>query len=299
MKAFYFLAVMFFYNTVCRSQSIIAGQHSVSDSLVNIVPDTLLNQHQYQQDINNYSLDINSDCIIDFELHIFLFGSPNSTHFKNYILPKNKNQISLGIIDSCYGNSIISACNSLKKTQMARVYNDNELIDGNSNWTDTAILFTYYDAQNQPIDSLGNPCKECFGNAFVDSLPHYLGVKVFTDYDTLYGWIKLEDVDSYKFTLDEYACNIGHTTCNTGIDNIETGGILKVIFPNPTTDKLFVTFNSNETSKIIFYDLTSKKIMEREFINSIELDFVGLAKGFYLYELISEHFYSVGKIIKN
>jgi hypothetical protein len=57
------------------------------------------------------------------------------------------------------------------------------------------------------------------------------------------------------------------------------------IFPNPVTDKLNVTLNSNDLSEIILYDITSRKLLQQTFSNAVTLNTSHLSKGIYIYEV--------------
>lgn len=73
-----------------------------------------------------------------------------------------------------------------------------------------------------------------------------------------------------------------------------------LISPNPFTDKLSVTVNTNELSEFILYDMTGRKMMNMNFTNSLTLNTEQLAKGLYTYELrIKNGMSQKGKIVKD
>ena len=57
------------------------------------------------------------------------------------------------------------------------------------------------------------------------------------------------------------------------------------IFPNPFTDKLTVNSNSSLKLELIIYDLFARKMIQREFTNSISINTEQLSKGIYFFEL--------------
>lgn len=72
------------------------------------------------------------------------------------------------------------------------------------------------------------------------------------------------------------------------------------LFPNPFTDKINFTINNNEHSEVIIYDITSRKILQQKFINSVSLNTEQLAKGLYLYEVRSkDSSCKKGKVVKD
>ncbi|MEO5572248.1 MAG: T9SS type A sorting domain-containing protein, partial [Bacteroidia bacterium] len=58
-----------------------------------------------------------------------------------------------------------------------------------------------------------------------------------------------------------------------------------ILFPNPFSDKLNITVKGNQPAEIIFYDITSRKIFNQTFTNSITINTGQIAKGIYIYEV--------------
>jgi hypothetical protein len=84
----------------------------------------------------------------------------------------------------------------------------------------------------------------------------------------------------------------------SAIKNILADNYLN-IYPNPLFDKLNVTLNNNEPSEIILYDIASRKLLQRKFINSVSLNTEQLAKGIYLYEVRNKNgVIKKGKVVK-
>jgi hypothetical protein len=72
------------------------------------------------------------------------------------------------------------------------------------------------------------------------------------------------------------------------------------IYPNPVTDKLNISIQNNESSEIIIYDISSKKLLQQTFANSTSLNTERLAKGIYLYEVRNKNgLIKKGKIVKD
>lgn len=68
------------------------------------------------------------------------------------------------------------------------------------------------------------------------------------------------------------------------------------IFPNPFSDKIYV--QSDGYTLITIYDLSSRKVFERQFVNNSTFDLSELASGLYVYEINRHGTMSVGKLIK-
>jgi N-acetylneuraminic acid mutarotase len=71
----------------------------------------------------------------------------------------------------------------------------------------------------------------------------------------------------------------------TNIQEISNYNFSVDIFPNPVTDKLNVSLNSNDLSEIILYDITSRKLLQQTFTNAVTLNISHLSKGIYIYEV--------------
>ena len=68
------------------------------------------------------------------------------------------------------------------------------------------------------------------------------------------------------------------------------------LFPNPFSDRIHV--KSKGLSEIKVYDMTSRNILQEEFINSISLYTGELMSGLYVYELYNGRTIKKGKLIK-
>ena len=72
------------------------------------------------------------------------------------------------------------------------------------------------------------------------------------------------------------------------------------MYPNPFRDKLNIDAWNNQSMEIILRDITSRKILQQEFTNSLSLNTEQIAKGIYIYEVQSkEGLYKKGKVVKD
>jgi hypothetical protein len=88
------------------------------------------------------------------------------------------------------------------------------------------------------------------------------------------------------------------TICSVGIDELSLKNNNIVVFPNPTTDKLTITTNTNSLSEIILYDIASRKLLQQKFTGSVTLNTAQLARGIYIYEVRSKEGVEKGKVVK-
>ncbi len=91
------------------------------------------------------------------------------------------------------------------------------------------------------------------------------------------------------------------STANTiGINEFFAGNTLTQISPNPFSNEIKVSNSLNKSCEIIIYDITSRKIVQKKFINEITINTSQLGKGIYLFEVkYNNVILSNGKIIKD
>jgi hypothetical protein len=85
----------------------------------------------------------------------------------------------------------------------------------------------------------------------------------------------------------------------TDVKNVYPENYFTTASPNPFTNELSFETNRNELSEIVLYDLTSRKIVQQKFTNSVSLNTEQLAKGLYLYEVRDRNgLCEKGKVVK-
>lgn len=136
------------------------------------------------------------------------------------------------------------------------------------------------------------------GSFIADSAYQYVMIgNFFHDAVTLYSQYDSTDIQGYYFVDDVVVST--DSTLTIGIkENIQHGDFL--LFPNPFTDKINITVKSNESVEISLFDITSRKIFNQSFINSIAINTEQLAKGVYLYEVRNKNgMIKKAKIVKD
>jgi type IX secretion system substrate protein len=92
--------------------------------------------------------------------------------------------------------------------------------------------------------------------------------------------------------------DVSLTPC-TGLEENKNSDDQFSIYPNPVKDKLNITATNKELSEITLYDITSRKLLQKEFTNSITLNTEQFAKGIYLYEVRNKSgAIKKGKVVK-
>lgn len=83
-----------------------------------------------------------------------------------------------------------------------------------------------------------------------------------------------------------------------GIDEVKNAATTDV-YPNPFLSELNIHTNNCGLSEIILYDITSRKLVEKYFTNSISLNTEEFTSGIYFYEIRNENeVIRKGKVVK-
>jgi hypothetical protein len=84
---------------------------------------------------------------------------------------------------------------------------------------------------------------------------------------------------------------------NTALGVNEYSASRVTVYPNPVTDRLFITTENAQMIKIEVYSISGKKVFENlKFENSVDVS--SLSKGIYFLEIISEEGRDIRKFIK-
>ena len=199
-----------------QSQSISAGLHDIYDYYYDVIPDyEIIPEELWLISYSElYPVDINGDGLSDFSLQS-RFDDGNFHIWYCKLFPGGHCEVSY-FVDTCFADTSGSFCGGAvdKFFNIAKVYEYNELIDNSALWFkgEEVIINQDYSV----------PCYDCrFSNEET-----YLGIRIFDQSDTLYGWVKLGNMNSFRMTLEEFACN----TKSAGLNDHEQ--CLK-IYPNP------------------------------------------------------------------
>lgn len=273
-----------------KAQIILAGQQIANGFYYDISPDTVCNSGNSPfgfQEI--YNIDLNDDGIIDFEINPLDGSGQMGAYNRCAIIPKNNNEIAMSItLDSCFGNpSIYPTPPHLANTyKLAQGFEINDTINTFANWKDSTALLSYYHWVIGRYD--------CSGGNFYDN-SKYIGVRLFHNQDTLYGWIKIKDLSSTSVTVEEFACNQIFTSVKKNNLNQYK------VYPNPTNNVIKIELDSFKSDVNISLTNNLGQLLLNQIFKStnfIEIN-IDLPKGFYFLKISSstkEH--NTVKIIK-
>ena len=186
------------------------------------------------------------------------------------ISPQNSNsEMAFDHMDSCLSGGYI----------MCHAFLLNDSIKGTLNWQGggSQYLAYYYD----PVTG-----QDCAGDEFnLDSM--YIGVRIFANADTLYGWISVSQLWAYHnyahMLIIDYACNLG----TTGISDQSWYQHQISISPNPFISSATLSINSilplgAENVHLKIYDMTGREVLKYEIRNhKTEISRRNLSSGIY------------------
>jgi hypothetical protein len=86
-------------------------------------------------------------------------------------------------------------------------------------------------------------------------------------------------------------CSVGATNAGDSFDMID-------VYPNPLTNQMNIKTNNSEVSEVILYDMTGRKLLQQQFINSLTLFTGQLKNGLYTYMVTNKGTCRRGKLIK-
>lgn len=261
-----------------HAQYILAGQHQPGHYFVDLVPDTTLvgpNTHIPPLPAARFQIDIDGDSISDFELHSLGFWMNGGGHTEISIRSHRSDcQVALGYLDSCQ----LETAGSLQV---------NDTINNTLVWADDTILYLSHSSW-----SVGDYWS-CMHNGFVnDTLGNYLAVRVNHPTDTLYGWIKVTNIDWSAYTVQEFACS--REISGTEDRSTSTG-----IYPNPFCRS--VTINSPEPGfNLVVYNQSGVIVISRKLLpGSSTIDLNDCLPGIYLFNLYKDDRIITKKLIKS
>lgn len=276
MTRFLSLCLILLYSFNGHTQSVLAGCHQSGDFFVDIIPDTTLvgpNTHIPPQPPATFQIDIDGDHSDDFELYSLGFWMNGGGGTQISIRARRSNcQIALCCTDSCQGN----IARSLKKY---------DSIGMGLAWSSDTILYLSHTYWNlQPYS--------CYYNGFVnDSLGNYLAVRVMNTADTIYGWIKVTNIDWSAYTVQEFASSVQ----SSGIEERQND---VSVYPVPAKDFVMIETQMPCDEMTLYnqygIELIKKRLAERK----TRIDMRDLQNGIYFIQCRSGNSVVIKKIVR-
>ncbi|HOG36465.1 MAG TPA: T9SS type A sorting domain-containing protein [Paludibacteraceae bacterium] len=194
------------------------------------------------------------------------------------------------------GNPILEICSLWNSTTQSWEYNDDSekyentydangnLISGiSSDWNSSAGQWKYRDKDEYIYD-----LSYSFNNLIVPEWYNAIN--------------KLLEKTSYKYTegnwvkdntTDHYYSKVVTSVSYVSFKNYK-------VYPNPVSDIINIEVaDGKSTFTFELYDSQGRKLISKELTNNGQISLEGLAKGFYVYNLINDGKTQSGKLIKN
>jgi hypothetical protein len=265
-RHFILLIIALLFYKCSNAQFILAGQHDPNNDYY-VLKDTVI--EVYYDDSASYSLDVNGDGVTDCTLKIELSFGFHQWDYNYDIIPQNSAQIAWYSVDTCFYDSTI-----FKVSSVAKSFPNNDSINRTAVWKNSELALLYLHG-----GFVGPSCSTTQYN-FGDT--GFVGVRVFTGKDTVYGWIRITWADSVlpMLKVTDYACNL-------------TGKELQsfAVYPNPSTG-LF-TFRASwltPQASVKVYNMLGQMVYYSQLSvtnSAYTINLSSMEHGIYFYKLIS------------
>lgn len=195
-----------------------------------------------------------------------------SYHFEMYINLGNKCKYTSDAIGAYFSDTIVSGITDFYPLPFTpQIMNTSGNTIDTLSWTLVAGDYNAIGGENYLI----------IGNFSYDSLTSTSIYNSSGPYEVVYSYI-----DDVSLTL-----------ISTDISEKDENSVF--IFNNPITDELRITVKNHLPSEIILYDISSRKLFEKTFTNSVSINTEIFTKGIYIYEVRNGNGrISKGKVIK-
>lgn len=264
------------FNSLSQTNSFILAGDSISDGLCSILyqnpNDTTLQATGWIE--QKYYIDLNNDGVDDYYISSYAGSSPGGSICSSYIYPANSNCFILK-------NNITS--------NYADTLNINDTIDNNNLWESNSGMLAYY--------AFHIPSTFSYAGLWGNIANKYIGLKIVTNNDTLFGWCKITVEGYCIITIYEFAIK----NCNgSGIEQIQTENYL--LFPNPATKQVSINFSENDITNITIYNIFGREVyncnlQNNKGVNNEIIDVSDWIKGMYIVEIRTQERIKTGKLL--
>lgn len=282
----YLFLVLLIGNSInAYPQYFFAGQHNASNYFVDINPDlTLIGPNNSYADTipaATFQIDINGDGINDFSFYSsgWWVNGWGDSEISIKVSDTNTCQIAYGYTDTCQTPN-----STYFLYKIAKSLSKNDSINNNLDWVSSKLFLTYTNWAFMVFN--------CAHNGFVsDSLGNYIGVRMLRTNDTLYGWIKITNINFLTFTLQEFACSKNSIGIREHKDFTN-------IYPIPTNNSVIVETQLSDCDLVIYSQYGIEIMKKKLFIGKNVIDLSRNEHGVYIFKILKDNFLAIKKIIK-
>jgi len=270
-----FIFVLLFYSiSEIYAQYIIAGEVSANDFYKDIEPDlyfyAVATHHGPPTTL--YEIDVDFDGIYDFRIKSYGDGGLMAGSGACTITGLHSAAFVVGFTDTL--NNIPSLVDTI-------------------NFGDTICASNLYISFARFWSASYGPVYSGASISHWKNTEHYIGFKLTYPNDTLYGWIRAQEMsmasNSTQFYVKDFACNI-RTLAN------KTNGI---VYPTLFRDVLNLLVPNLDESEILIIDAYGHILYQKKFFYVLKINTENLAHGMYYYKLTNAgKTINKGKIVK-
>ncbi|MBI5538833.1 MAG: T9SS type A sorting domain-containing protein [Bacteroidia bacterium] len=223
-----------------QSPNIFTTGTTTDCNYTDIIPDTTIGSG-YGPSIYYY-IDLNHDGINDFYFETFYGGGLGGNYSHLYIVSLNGNQF---------------LTNNSSNLNLPVLY-QKELLFNEQNWNSgTGYLSGHFWSISSYYMSYGN---------WANINDGFIGVRIFKNNDTLYGWINIGVSGTNVITIKSFALNI----TNNSIEKINQLPVMFSFFPNPVNDYIEIDCEGFDLKKTncSFYSMNGKLLFVKKIIQN-------------------------------
>lgn len=266
-------------NNLSFSQPIMAGQHAPTHYFIDLQPDIVIEAPFALTDTDEgYPVDLNDDGTNDFHLRVTNSGDAGNRFTRCLVEPLGANEVAFASNDSCFALPGGCASGLVASYGMPRAFHYGDPLDGAGQWADTTLYLSY--------NHFADGCYVCDGRSFAEADTNYLGVRLVTPPDTVYGWIKVTGVKDNSCTIQAFASESGTTSAPA----LRKEPNPLRLYPNPAGARLYIAWQGAELAdaKVLVTDIAGREVSAAVMDGKSSVDVSELPAGTYLISVIGD-----------
>jgi hypothetical protein len=193
-------------------------------------------------------------------------------------------QIAFGYYDTCHYVYTDTSVYFLR--EIAKSLRINDSINSKLDWSNNPGLYLAY------TDWMVMAAN-CEGNGFSnDSLGNYVAVRICQPNDTLYGWIKVTNINYLTFTVQEFACSKKYFGIDEHDESIN-------IFPVPTYNNVVIETQFPDYDLVVYNQDGLKIVQKTHLSRKTQIQIGNQPAGVYVVKIIKDNTVIIRKILKH
>ena len=264
------LSLLLFKNNA-QAQGIVAGVYDAGDVYTDLVPDSVqfaVAAHLSPFPNYDFPIDVDLDGIPDLKISSSGGGGLGGGAAGCGVIPLTQ----YAQIAAYHDTFQICCPTNVDVLMTARLEFQYTVSEASEYHHDPATIWS---------DGYGNTTSPII-NEWCNIGERYIGFRLCYPFDTLYGWIRVNALNSsnFAFFIKDYACNLNTSNINSPKDI--TGALL---FPNPFGNELKLNISLSYPVQLIVFSTEGKKVIDKTFQEQTSFTTDFLAAGIYYYEM--------------